>query len=472
MIGGTRIKFGLPPLTRSLSARLLVLTVVFVLVGEVLIYVPSVARFRLVYLEEHIAAARIAALAVEAAPGQMVTEELGDMLLHHAGVVAISLKRPGRRTLILSSDMPPAIDKTFDMRAATPPRLIRDALDSILHGEGRAIRVMGVAPKDDGETIVDIVMREQPMRDAMLDYSTRILVLSIVLALITAGLVFLSLHLFLVRPMRRMTDSLVAFRRDPEDAHTVVAVTRRRDEIGLAQRELQVMQRRVRAALRQKARLAAVGGAVNKINHDLRNMLATAALMTDRLALTGNPDVQRLASPLVDAIDRAIKLCTQTLSYAKSGEPEPVRSRFALRRLADEVASALQLPESEAMAWRNDVPEALLLHADRDQSYRVLMNLIGNAVEAVGAPGRVGIKAWREGAGTVVEIADNGPGLSAQARDHLFEAFAASSRAGGTGLGLAIARDLVRGHGGQIRLHKSDSEGTVFHLYYPDITEA
>jgi hypothetical protein len=254
-----KTSISLPPLTRSLSARLLVLTIIFVLIGEVLIYVPSVARYRHVYLQEKIEAARIAALAVEAAPGHMVTEEMRKVLLVHSGVLQVSLKRDTRRTLILVSEMPHAIGATFVLAEETPWRLIREAYDAIVRGGERVIRVIGEAPQDRDGTSVDILLDEGPMVAEMLDYSRRILQLSLVLVAITAGLVFLSLHLLMVRPLRRMSENLVTFRRDPEDATTVMRRSRRQDEIGTVQRELRVMQQRVRAALRQKARLAAVG---------------------------------------------------------------------------------------------------------------------------------------------------------------------------------------------------------------------
>lgn len=460
----------LSPVLRSLSARLLVLTIIFVLLGEVLIYVPSIARYRLVYLEEHIASARLAALAVEAAPDQMITEEFGKMLLERADVLAISLKRPGRRTLLPSPGMPAEIDATYDLDDAMPLALVRDAYDTLrLRGE-RTIRVMGRAPQDDANTVVDIVMDEGPLFAAMLDYSRRILLLSIVLALVTAGLLFLSLHFLLVRPLGRITESLVAFRRNPEDVGTVVAVSGRRDEIGLAERELRVMQQRVRAALRHKARLAAVGEAVSKINHDLRNMLSTAAVLSDRLGATRDPEVQKLSAPLLSALDRAISLCTQTLTFAKAEEPEPARSHFALARLVDEVRLALLFPGDSSIIWRNDVPPEIELWADRDQVYRVLANLAKNAVEALtghGPGGTIRITAWRENARTIVEVADTGPGLPAHAREHLFEAFSGAARSGGVGLGLTIARELMRGHGGEITLHKSDPTGSVFRLIFP-----
>ena len=458
---------------RSLSARLLMLTVLFVLLGEVLIYVPSIARHRMVFLEERIAAARIAALAVEAAPDQMVTGELGAALLARAGVTAVALKRSGSRMLILSDDMPVEVDADFDLRAATPFSAIKHAADTLRHGGDRTIRVMGTMAGDPPETVVDILLPEAPLYASMIDYSERILALSLVLAFIVAGLIYLSLHWLMVLPLGRMTDSLVSFRRAPEDASTTIKVSRRRDEIGLAQRELQVMQRRVRAALRQKARLAAVGAGVAKINHDLRNMLATAALLTDRLAAARDSEVQKLALPLVSALDRAIALCTQTLTFVATDASEPRRSPFALAPLVDEVRSALAVGDGDgaAIIWRNDVPPDLSLAADRDQVYRIVTNLAQNAVEALAghaAGGTVRVTAWRNAESTFVEVADTGPGLPAHARDHLFEAFAGAGRTDGTGLGLAIARDLMRNHGGEIGLDRSDPTGTVFRLRFPD----
>ena len=461
----------LPRAASGLSARLLVLTVLFVLLGEIFIYVPSISRHRLVFLEERIDAARIAALAVEASPDGMVTEELRAALLKRAGVTAVSLKRTGTRRLVLAGDMPVTVDASFDLREATPLRLIGHAADSLRYGGERTIRVMGVAPGDPSDTAVDIVLPEAPMYASMLDYSGRILVLSIILAFVVAGLVYLSLHWLMVLPLGRMTDSLVSFRRAPEDADATVRVSGRRDEIGLAQRELQVMQRRVRAALRQRERLAAVGAGVAKINHDLRNMLATAAVLTDRLAMARDPEVQKLAHPLVAAIDRAIALCTHTLSFATGRLPAPRRTSFALAPLVDDVRAALPISGGVPVAWHNEVPLELSVTADRDQLYRVIVNLGQNAVQALACHeggGTVLVSAWRDPSDTIVEIADTGPGIPASVREHLFEAFADGGRSDGTGLGLAIARDLMRNHGGDIHLERSDPSGTVFRLRVPD----
>lgn len=472
-----KIAIKLPPPTRSLSARLLVLTIIFVLLGEVLIYVPSIARFREDYLAQRVERARLAALTVEAVPDAMVSETLGQELLRHADVRAISLKRKGLRTFILAESMPHSVDATYELDGASIFELIGDALATMRNANWTSIRVIAHSPKDVEEVLVDIIVHAEPLRQAMLDYSVRILLLSLVLAAVTASLIYFSIHFLLVRPIRRMTQSLVGFQRDPENAATDVRVSRRRDEVGVAQRELRRMQEEVRQSLRRQARLAAVGGAVSKINHDLRNMLSTAAVLTDRLALARDPGVQRLAQPLIAALDRAINLCTQTLAFARAETTRLERTRFALRPLVDEVAADLLIQNESSVAWRNDVPEGLNVEADRDELFRVLFNLVKNAAEAMTAgknggasPNRrpeITVRAKATPGSVSIEVIDNGPGLPEAARAHLFEAFSGAGRSGGTGLGLVIARDLVRHHGGELSLARTGPDGTAFRITLP-----
>ncbi len=454
----------MPRLTRSLSARLLVLTIAFVMVGEVLIYVPSVSRYRLVYLEERLAAAHEATLALEASPDGMITPELERELLEHARVRSIALRLPDAAYLMLGE--PPAVDAAFDLRGATAAELIRDAFMALVQTRDRVLRVVGSA-RIDPRILVDLTLDEAPMVGEMIDYSGRILLLSIVLSLLTASLVFLSLHRFIVRPMRRITENLVAFREDPEDASRALDETRRSDEIGVAARELSEMQRGLRAALKQRARLAALGSAVSKINHDLRNILSSAVLISDRLAHSDDPDVRRQTPALTAAIDRAVALCEDTLHFVRDGAPEPRREPVDLAVLVEDVGAALALPDDDAVAWRNEVDEGFTVTADREQLFRVLFNLGRNAVEAIDGAGEVRVGARRDAGIVAIDVADTGPGLSPEARVHLFEPFAGSTRAGGSGLGLAIAREIMHAHGGDLRLVKSDASGTVFRLELP-----
>ena len=304
------------------------------------------------------------------------------------------------------------------------------------------------------------------MRAALIDYSSRILVLSVIISLVTAALVYLSLQWLMVRPLRRLTESMMFFRDHPEDMSIAVEVTGRRDEIGVAQRELADMQGKVRDSLQQQTRLAALGIAVTKISHDLRNILTTAQLVADRLAGSDNPEVKRLTPTLLASIDRAIDLSTKTLAFAREGAPTMNRTSFRLRDLVEEVGSVLPPPANGAALWRNEVPAEIEVRGDRDQLFRVFANLGQNAVQA--GASEVTVKAAQADGSATIQVSDNGPGLPPRAREKLFQPFSGSARPGGTGLGLAIARDLLRAHGGDIRLAASTATGTLFELRLPN----
>ena len=455
----------LPPLARNLSARLLLLTIAFVMLAEVLIYAPSVGRFRLVYLEERLAAAHLAILALDATPDQMIGEGLERELLDHVRAYSVGLTRPGVGKLMLMVTPPGPVDASYDLREGRFFGLIRDAFVTLMEDEGRLLRVVGVSPKD-GTTLVEVVLDEAPLRAGMIGYSERILALSLVISLFTAALVYLSLHLLMVRPMRRITDSMARFRADPEDPARIIKPSARSDEIGIAQRELAEMQIGLRRALQQRARLAALGAGVTRISHDLGNILATARLVSDRLSNSEDPEVRRVAPTLLGAIDRAVNLCAQTLSFTREGAPKVERSRFDLGELVSEVGASVPEQLSGEAEWRNTIETRLEVSADREQLHRVLSNLGRNAIQA-GAL-RIEIGARREHGHVIIEVRDDGPGLSPRARERLFAPFAGSSRPGGTGLGLAIARELMRAHGGDIRLERSTSDGTCFRLDLPE----
>ncbi len=457
-------KLSLPPWAKSLSARLLVLTIFFVMLAEVLIYAPSIGRYRLSYLEERLAAGHLAILALEATPDNMVSESLEQELLTHVGAYTVGLKKPEGQKLMLMIESPGPVDAGYDLNRSGFFSLIGDAFVAMAAGDGRVLRVMGASPKDP-RFQVEVVLEETPLRAAMFGYSQRILALSLVISLFTAALVYLSLHRLTVRPLRDITGAMIAFRDDPEDVHNVIQPSERSDEVGLAERELARMQEGLRGALQQKTRLAALGTAVTKINHDLRNILATASLVSDRLAGSDDPEVRRVTPTLVAAIDRAVKLCAQTLNFTGEGPIRLELSHFDLKDLLDDVGDALPAAEGEAAAWDCRLEPGIEMEADRDQLFRVFVNLGQNALQA-GAT-TVAVSATQENGRLIVEVADNGPGLSPRARENLFQPFKGSTTPGGTGLGLAIARELLRAHGGELRLKESTAEGTCFQLALP-----
>lgn len=450
----------------GLSGRLLALTVAFVMLAEVLVFVPSISRFRLDYLQERIAKAHLAILALEATPDHMIDQRLESELLYHAGAYSIVLKSPDRRMLMLSATMPAAIDATFDLGAETMVDWVGDALATLFEQGNRVIRVIGSSPRAP-DAVLEVVLDEGPMRDEMLAYSWRILALSLIISFITAGLVFLALQWLLVRPMRKITDSIIRFRGAPEDPATSIPSGARSDEIGLAQRELAVMQRDLRQALHQKTRLAALGAAVAKINHDLKNTLATAVLASDRLATIDDPEVQRLSPLLLRAIDRAVALCGRTLDFVRADQPPLRESVFVLDSLLREIDGGLKTrpdgtrPFLDVTVSGGDVR----IRGDREQLFRVFSNLVLNAEQA--GAGNVSIAARRDGNRLVIEVADDGPGIPPHVQARLFQPFALSGDAGGSGLGLVIAREIVAAHGGTLTLAATGAAGTTFRIELP-----
>jgi signal transduction histidine kinase len=456
----------------GLSGKLLVLTILFVMIAEVLIYVPSVANFRVTWLKDRLQTGYTAALVLEAAPNGMVPDSLAKQILDSIGARAVAMKMGERRRMLAIDDMPPEVADTFDMRNVTSFDAIMDAFKMMLNTRRNDVmRVVGPAPM--GGEYIELLMDEQPLHKAMLRYSGDILLLSLLISCITAALVYLALHYMFVRPMRRVTANMVAFRADPENPDRIIAPSARGDEIGLAERELATMQTELASMLHQKSRLAALGLAVSKINHDLRNLLSSAQLFSDRLATLPDPGVQRFAPKLMRALERAIAFCESTLSYGRLQEPPPERRPILLEPLVEEVHETLNLVDSP-IRWISAVERGLTVEADYDQLFRILLNLTRNAVQAMEGraardPGRdqIRITGRREGAVVVIEVSDTGPGFSGKAREHLFEAFQGSTRPGGTGLGLAIAAELVRAHGGEIRLVEG-TIGATLRLTIPD----
>jgi len=448
---------------RSLSSRLLVLTVFFVMVAEVLIFVPSTARFRETWLAEKLALGHLAILALDATPDKMVSEMLRKELLGHVGAYALSVRRGGAR-LVLSSEMPPPVAVSYHLDEEGTVEMVVNAFETLLRRESRVIRVVSESPRNPAVSI-ELVMDEGPLTSAMVDFAWRIFWLSVVISLLTATLVYIALQWFMVRPMGRLTQNMIAFREDPENPDRTIRPTGRHDEIGVAQRELADMQERLRATLTQRAHLAALGTAVAKINHDLRGILASALLVSDRLATVDDPEVRRITPTLFGSIERAVRLCSRTLEFVGQTHPAPDRSRFLLRPLIDDVSNGIAIPEDRDGAIDNRVGESIDVDADREQMFRIFNNLIRNALEA-GAK-HVSVGARTNGRWLEIDVTDDGPGLPPRARAKLFQPFEGSTRAGGAGLGLAIARELVRGHGGDLTLVESGGGGTTFRVALP-----
>ncbi|WP_113911140.1 sensor histidine kinase [Roseovarius dicentrarchi] len=452
----------------TLSGRFLILTAIFVMLAEVLIFVPSIARFREDFLLSKLERAQIASLAHLA--GGDISPELEQELLENAGVYNVVLRRNDARQLVLSSPLPSAIAATYDLRDAAAPVLIRDALLRLWHPGDEVVRVIGVPVRSAG-MLIEITLETGTLRAAMIDYGLRILVLSAVISIITAVLLFLAVRVFLVRPISRVVTSMKAYASAPEDARGVMVPSSSITELREAEETLALMQTQLISALRQKERLAGLGGAVAKVSHDLRNILTSAQLFTDRLETSQDPMVKRMAPKLVGSITRAVNLCESTLAYGKAEEPPPRLSRFALLDIVTDVIDSERLSAGEAdISFSEDVSAGFQLRADPEQMYRVIANLVRNARQAIvtsGKPGEISVQAEDAGDATLIRISDTGTGLPPKAREHLFTPFQGGVSKGGSGLGLTISAELVRGHGGTLTLEQTGDDGTTFLIRLP-----
>ena len=461
-----------PPRRLGLSGKLLLLTIPLAMIAGLMIYVPAIANFHVNRLNDRLAAANTAALVLDAAPLGMVPESLSRQILDSIGARAVAIKMGQQRRMLASADLPPKIDHDIDCGNMTVWSAIIDAFEVMLESGNQSIRVVGPAPG--GAQFIEVVIDELPLRQAMYRFSRNVLAVSLLIAGITSALVYLALHYLFVRPMRRLTANLVGFHENPESAARIIVPSQRGDEIGVAERELSDMQRDLVSMLHQKSRLAALGLAVSKINHDLRNLLASSQLLSDQLASVPDPRVQRFAPKLMRSLERAIDFCQSTLSYGRAQEAAPDRRMMLVEPVVTEVRESAGLATDASITWISAIERGLTIDADPDQLFRVLLNLVRNASQALesrpksdAATLQIRITGRREGSVAILEVSDTGPGVPAKAREHLFEAFQSSGRPGGSGLGLAIAAELVRAHGGGIDLVEG-TIGATFRIVIPD----
>lgn len=457
----------------GLAGRLIVLIAGFVMLAEVMIYVPAVSNMRFNWLHNHISAALTAALVLEEAPQGLLTDGLSRELLASVGARLIVMDKDGTRRILASGDLPSKVDEIDDLRSWTWSGLLGSAFRSLTAPKGRVLTFLSAAPM--GGSAIEVTMDEAPLQEAMYNFSRRILIYSLIVSVIVAALAALAMHRMILRPVRRLTTSIMDFGEDPGDRSRIIAPSTRSHEIGQAERALAVMQEALAIELSQKKNLANLGLAVAKINHDMRNMLTSAQILSDRLANVTDPLAQRLAPKLVATLDRAIRFCEATLTYGRAADEPPRPRPLHLRALVAEAAETVAPLAHGPVRIENDVPDDLEVTADAEQMFRIMLNLMRNGVEALeragaspGYPSTVGVKAWRVSATTIIEIADTGPGIPVAMRPKVFSAFQNSSRPGGTGLGLAIVADLIRAHGGTIALiGDADDIGARFRITLP-----
>jgi len=458
----------------SLAGRLLALTVIAVLIGEALLFAPALANFHQDWLRERMNLAQVAALALEVSPDLEIAESLEYELLTNAEVQRAALQRAGERVLLLedASAPPPASYVTYDFTHARGAQTFLWAFETFFAPPGRTLRVLARPRFESGE-FIEIFLNEAPLKRAMSEFAGSFVFTSLWILIAAGVLIYMTLTMAFVGPMHALTEAIERFRNKPEDVSIAFPRSQRRDEIGRAQRAAADMAEQVRNSLRQNERLAALGAAVARIGHDLRNMLSTAQLVADRLSKSQDEEVRRLASRLEKTIDRAAGLATSTLKYGRADEKPPDLQRVDISAIASD-AAADALLGFEGINYRGAIEPGLACMADPEHLHRILVNLMRNAAQAMQNHQRPDgdrtllVRAERVGGRCDIEIVDRGPGVRENLRERLFEPFvSAAPEAGGTGLGLAIARELTRAMGGELTLTRTGAEGATFKIELP-----
>ena len=455
---------------RTLTGRFVLLTFIFVMIAEILILLPSLANFRQEYLRERLERSQIAALAVLASPDRYLETELRDELLENAEVLIIVLNRDEERELVVSAPMPAPADQRINLVNYPYLKAAWDAVMTLFSNEEMILHVRGAPVKMGGDEI-EITLKDDLLRDATREYARNIILISLVLSLMIGLMLFFAIRALIGRPISRMVRQIQRFQSAPEDMRKIIEPNATITEFYHAEVALAEMETQLSANLSERKRMVALGEAVSKISHDLRNMLTTAQLLADRMEMSDDPRVKRVAPKLVGSLSKAVNLCERTLSFGKAEEPAPELAKFNLHAMIDEVVQAELLAIGDKpVTIEIDVPKRLSIWADREQIFRVVSNIVRNArqvLTARDAAGEIKIKADTRASNWAIVISDNGPGMPEKARTNIFMPFKGSARAGGSGLGLAIASELVAGHDGSLILLYSGEQGTAFEITLP-----
>ena len=433
-----------------------------------MIFIPSISRFRVEFLSTRLERAQIASLALLA--DEILSPELEKELLENAEIFNVVLRRNTTRELVLTSELPQPVHETFDLRSPSTWDLISGALKRLADPELRVIRVIG-EPRLMGGSLIEVTLQTQDMRNAMINYGLRIFILSAVISVFTASLLFLAVRIVMVRPINRVIDHMKSYALSPEDARQIIQPNAKISELKEAEVALQTMQNQLTGALKQKHRLAQLGEAVSKLSHDLRNILSTVQLLSDRIESSQDPLVKSLAPKLITSVSRAVTLTESTLRFGKAQEPSPQIRQIELHQIVEDVVvnERMWVTEKKTII-SSSVPKNMIVSADPDQLHRALSNLVRNARQAIdlqGTAGTINVAASEDAQMWFIDVIDTGLGLPKEARTHLFEPFRGSVRKGGIGLGLSISQELIRGHGGEIDLVWSNPNGTKFQIRLP-----
>jgi signal transduction histidine kinase len=244
-----------------------------------------------------------------------------------------------------------------------------------------------------------------------------------------------------------------------------------RDELGRLAETFNNMCASIQSArqeLIRQERISTIGRLSSSIVHDLRNPLAAIYGGAEIMMDTGiaPPQLKRLASNIYRA-SRRIQELLQDLVNVGRGKTEGAE----LCRLCEVAAAAgdslAPTADARGVHVTLEVPDSIELPLERARVERVFINLIDNALEATPVGGAIHVSAATEPDAVLIEVADTGPGISPEIREHLFQPFVSSGKKNGLGLGLALSRQTILDHGGDMWVESEPGHGARFFIRLP-----
>ncbi len=372
----------------GLAERVLVVTLGFVLAAMGLFYATRLAAFRETWLHNKLVSAQTAFESFDTGGPNDLSADLSRKVLASVGVKSIAVSTPSGWRVLAAPGAPGGAGFTVNLDSETFVDSVGAAFETLFARPATIIHVTdGPSPDEAG---IAVTLDGTPLKDALWRVSRTFLNIALMIAAVVTCVLWAALWQMVLRPVRRLTSNIIAFGERPQDVSRVIVPSGRRDEIGRAETALAAMQGSLAHELAQRKRLAELGMAVARINHDLRNILTAAQLISDRLAKIPDPLAQRLAPRLVATLDRAIQFCQATLTYGAGREQPPDRRTFDLSELVRQVVESARAEHADAIDFHIDIPPRFDVYADPDHVLRVLENLSRNAAQALLAKGAEG----------------------------------------------------------------------------------
>ena len=295
--------------------------------------------------------------------------------------------------------------------------------------------------------------------EAILGFKRSVVLFAALGALVTL-VVAVGVARHITRPVKRLVTAAREIGRGNLERAVHIEAT---DEIGVLGETMEEMRQKILARDAQLRQM--LGGVAHEMRNPLSGIEIYAGLIAEDLP-DGDARKQHIQK-VIGEVRTLSDVISEFLDFARPSQPHA--DVVDVKRLVEDAAFLLS-PEMETanVVYEQNLEEGLRTRVDAEQIKRALINLMKNALQAMDAGGRLRATTHAENENIVIRIADDGPGIPASVRQHLFEPFF-TTRQKGSGLGLAIVQQAAEKNGGRVELESVEGEGAVFRLVLPQV---